>query len=74
MEKCTKENLEMAATTIRGLIGYHKRMTMNECAVCEECDTHKAIGGCPTRVFEDVYLQALEISLELIEERVRSLG
>lgn len=65
-----REELEKHISVIKGLINYHKRMVMPlGDTPCFEKD------GCPVIRFEnDVYLKALEASLELIERELAERG
>lgn len=65
-----KEHLEMYAFVLRGLINYHKRMTMNQ-AFCE-CEDKKVCGKCPNIYgMDDMYLGTLEHSLKLVENEMQ---
>ena len=65
-----KEHLEMYAFVLRGLINYHKRMTMNQ-ALCE-CEDKKVCGKCPNIYgMDDMYLGTLEHSLKLVENEMQ---
>lgn len=68
-----KATYESHAQVLRGLIDYHKRVTMFAGLGCEGNNTDKSV--CPRiTVLNDVYLGALEESLRLIEERIDMLG
>ena len=70
-----KEQLAMYIHILRGLIGYHKRMTLphqKACSDCtKDCESQKA-DVCQTVVYEDIYLQAIEYSLILAEDEYRA--
>ena len=60
-------NLESHAQVLRGLINYHKRMMMmgeSGCGASEKCPK--------ATILNDVYLEALEESLRLIEREIAS--
>lgn len=56
-----KEQLESYVPILRGLINYHKRMTFG----CDE--------GCPKAGLSDIYLEAMEESLRLVEKEISAL-
>lgn len=58
------EELETTAQVLKGLINYHKRMTM-------PLDVSKCIDECPVLKAEnDIYLMALETALFLTEREI----
>ena len=69
--RVSKEQLVMYIHLLRGLISYHKRMTLphqKSCPGCpKDCEPQKA-DVCRTVVYEDIYLQAIEHSLILAED------
>lgn len=68
--KYEKEALCMARSSLNMLKSYHKRVTMPGCSCEAECEQCKSLGKCPARIFDDAYLEALDISLSLIEREI----
>lgn len=73
-ETMPKDQMRMYIHILRGLISYHKRMTLPHHHSCEDCGAahRKGDGGfCLTIAYEDIYLQAIEYALWLAEEDYR---
>ena len=66
--------LEKYVPILRGLISYHKRMIFG----CDSCVSYDVASGvvncckekCPKISLSDIYLEALEESLRLIEREI----
>lgn len=70
-QNITPEQIAMHIHTLRGLISYHKRMTLPHHHACEDCGAARAKGEggfCLTIAYEDIYLQAIEYAISLAEE------
>lgn len=60
-----KNTLGMHIHTIRGLIHYHERMSLPYRKACPGCSVGQNM--CPSAMHQDIYRQALEVSLVLLE-------
>lgn len=71
------ERLEGYVPILRGLISYHKRMTLvctkNAWDDCTPEEVAQCVARCPEAGLGDVYLGALEESLRLIYKEIDAL-